>query len=304
MKTRHLHSYFYLHLAVLLVGLTAVFGELIQLSGLNLVWWRMLLTSTSFMIYPKAIKAAGQVNKKILWQFIGIGVLVAIHWVLFYSSIKVANASVAVVMIATVSFFVAFLEPLLTKKRIKVGEIALSLLVIPGIYLMNRSGKYDYSLGIALGLLSSLVMALFSVLNKIMVDKTQTPARTITFIEMTSGFVFLSLIVGSTSISSHSIETLRPEQTSFIYLIILALLCTVLPFTLTLKAQEKLSAFTCNFALNLEPVYGVLLAMLLLHQHKELDANFYLGSGIIVGGVIFYSLLKLYYIKTKKAENQ
>lgn len=294
MKATKYQEYIYLHIAVLLFGFTAVLGELIQLSGLNLVWWRMLFTALSFIIYPKAIKHIGELDRKVLLQFVGIGVIVAIHWFLFYTSIKVANASVAVVMIATVSFFVALLEPILTRKRLKIGEMALGLLVIPGIYLINNSGELDYSLGIWIGLAAAFMAALFSVLNKIMVDKTSTSSRSITFIEMTTGFLFLSLFVGGESLLNHSIKSLVPDTRSFIYLLILAVLCTNLPFTLMLKAQEKLSAFTCNFALNLEPVYGVLLAIIILQQHKDLDANFYLGSGIIVGAVVIYSLLKLH----------
>ena len=291
MKAKHYQEYTYLHIAVLLFGFTAVLGELIQLSGLNLVWWRMLFTSLSFLIYPKAIRQVKQLDAKTLWQFIGIGVVVAIHWFLFYTTIKVSNASVGVVMIATVSLFVAIIDPIIRKRRHKKSEILLGLLVIPGIYLINQSGTYDYSLGIWIGLASSFFAALFSVLNKAMVDKSKTSPLTITFIEMTTGFLFLSVFVGWEALSAGSLEAMKPDTSSLIYLIILAVLCTNLPFTLMLKAQEKISAFSTNFALNLEPVYGVVLAIIILHQHKDLDLYFYLGSGIIVISVLLSPLL-------------
>lgn len=285
-------EYIYLHIAVLLFGFTAVLGELIQLSGLNLVWWRMLFTSLSFLIYPKAIKHIGKLDKKVLLQFVGIGVIVAIHWFLFYTSIKVANASVGVVMIATISFFVAIIDPIIRRRSHKKSELLLGLIVIPGIYLINLSGKYDYSQGIWIGLASSFCAALFSVLNKAMVDKTKTPPRTITFIEMTTGFIFLSFFVAKESWTLGHLDNLRPDNLSLIYLVVLAFLCTNLPFSLMLKAQEKLSAFSTNFALNLEPIYGVLLAVLFLHQHKDLDIYFYSGSAIIVSSVLLYSLFQ------------
>lgn len=291
MKNTNYQAYTYVHIAVLLFGFTAVLGELIQLSGLNLVWWRMLFTSLSFLIYPKAIKGVKTLETKTLFQFIGIGIIVAIHWFLFYTAIKVSNASIGVVMIATVSFFVAIIDPILRKRKHKKSEILLGLLVIPGIYLINQSGKFDYSLGIWIGLLSAFFAALFSVLNKAMVDKTKTSPMSITFIEMSTGFLFLSIFVGWESWSTGNIDALKPDKASLIYLVILAVVCTNLPFTLMLKAQEKLSAFSTNFALNLEPVYGVLLAILILHQHKDLDLYFYLGSGVIVGSVLAYSLL-------------
>lgn len=291
MKAKHYQEYTYLHIAVLLFGFTAVLGELIQLSGLNLVWWRMLFTSLSFLIYPKAIRQVKQLDAKTLWQYIGIGVVVAIHWFLFYTTIKVSNASVGVVMIATVSLFVAIIDPIIRRRRHKRSEILLGLLIIPGIYLINQSGKYDYSLGIWIGLASSFFAALFSVLNKAMVDKHKTSPLTITFIEMTTGFVFLSFFVGGESLKAGSLEALTPDRSSLIYLIILAIMCTNLPFTLMLKAQEKISAFSTNFALNLEPIYGVILAIIILHQHKDLDLHFYLGSAIIVASVLLSPFL-------------
>lgn len=285
-------EYIYLHIAVLLFGFTAVLGELIQLSGLNLVWWRMLFTSLSFLIYPKAIQRVNTLDRKAFLQFVGIGIVVAIHWFLFYTSIKVSNASVGVVMIATVSLFVAIIDPIIRKRSHKKSELLLGLLVIPGIFLINQSGKYDYSVGIWIGLASSFMAALFSVLNKAMVDKVKVSPFTITFIEMTTGFLFLSIFVGWETWSLGSFEALKPDTSSLIYLTILAVLCTNLPFSLMLKAQEKLSAFSSNFALNLEPIYGVLLAMLILHQHKDLDFYFYMGSAIIVGSVLLYSLIQ------------
>lgn len=231
-------------------------------------------------------------DRKVLLQFVGIGIVVAIHWFLFYTAIKVANASIAVIMIATISLFVAIIDPIIRQRRHKKSELFLGLLVIPGIYLINQSGKYDYSLGIWIGLLAAFFAALFSVLNKAMVDKTKAAPLTITFIEMTTGFLFLSFFVGWETLSTGSIEALKPDLASLIYLIILAVLCTILPFSLMLKAQEQLSAFSTNFALNLEPVYGVLLAMLILQQHEELDLYFYVGSGIIISSVVVYSLLQ------------
>jgi drug/metabolite transporter (DMT)-like permease len=279
-------EYIYLNISVLLFGLTAVLGELIQLSGLNLVWWRLLITSLSFLFYPSAITQIRNISKKALLKFVGIGILVAIHWFLFYTSIKVSNASVAVVMIATISFYVALIEPLINRRKIKVSEVVFGVLIIPGIYLMNQDDSFDYSLGIWVGLLSSFFAALFSVLNKVMVD--EAPSTTITFIEITTGFLFLTIFVAIETYMSGSVEALMPDKMSFVYLVILAVLCTNLPFTLMLKAQKKLSAFTTNFVLNLEPVYGVILAIIILKQHNELGPNFYIGSAIIVGSVFVF----------------
>jgi len=291
MLTEERRAYLELHLAVLLFGLTAILGDLIQLTALVLVWWRVLITSGSLapLVQPRALWQ--ELGTRQVLRLAGIGVLVALHWLAFYGAVKLSNASITLVCMATTSFFAALIEPLVIHRRVLWYELALGLLIIPGMWLVVGSVDAAMLKGIGAGLASALLAALFATLNKKYLGKTD-PKR-VTFIELGSAWVFLSLVLVGLWIAGYEIGAfLPPSPSDWFYLLVLALLCTNLAYTLSLRALRHISAFASTLTINLEPVYGIILACLLLRENEELSPNFYWGGVIILAAVLAYPLLK------------
>lgn len=284
-------AYLQLHIAVFLFGFTAILGKLISLTELSLVWWRMLLTAVSFLFFPKMLALFRALPVKVRWQLFGIGVVVAVHWVCFFGAIKYSNVSICLICMATGSFFTAIFEPLYFKQKIKKYELFLGLLIIPGMYLVVKSTSWDMRIGIAMALVSALLAVVFSILNKSMVANINS--RVITFVELGSGWLFLSVLMPFYLYFSDNV--LMPSAMDLVYLLILALLCTTLAFILNLNALRHLSTFTVNLAISLEPVYGVLLAWWFFQENKEVGEHFYLGGLIILLAVFSYPFLKKRY---------
>lgn len=278
-----------LHFAVFLYGFTAILGDLIDLSATVLVWWRVLITSISLLFLIRFGQTLKGIPRKLLWEYIGIGILIGLHWITFFASVKYANASIALVCYATCSFFTSILEPLLTKAKFKWYELALGALVIPGMALIVQSLEVDMLLGVWIGLFSTLLIALFSILNKQRIHDLDTP--TLTFIEMSSAWVFISLVLPFYFYWNPELSFL-PSASDWVYLIILALVCTTLALVLNLRALKHISAFASSLTYNLEPVYGIILAIVILQENKELSPTFYLGVLIILASVFSYPLLK------------
>ena len=280
-------AYLQLHFVVLLYGLTAILGDLISISAFSLVWWRVLITSISLLILLKMSKSLLSIPTSDLLKFAGIGVIIALHWVTFYGAIKLANASVALAAFASTSLFTSILEPIMTSKRFDKTELIIGILVIPAMLLIANTIDVSLLSGLWVGLFSAFLAAIFSILNKKMVNKATS--YQITFIEMFSAFCFLSLLLPYMLGQG---TQLMPLATDWIYLIILSLLCTTLAFILNLKALEHVSAFDANLVINLEPVYGILMAVFILKEHKELTPQFYVGVVIIILLVISHPIIK------------
>ena len=282
-------AYTELHIAVLLFGLTAILGDLIDLSAMMIVWWRVVITCISLLFFVKVAKIIKEVPPRLFLQFIGIGFLVALHWLTFYEAIKQSNASIVLVCLATSSFFTAILEPIVMKQKVKWFEILLGLLVIPGMLLVVNSTDLSMMTGFWLGILSAFVAALFGTLNKKLVHKSDEIS--ITFLELGSAGIFLSLAI---PFYMPNIDTAQffPSLQDWVYLLTLALLCTTVAYILALRALKIVSAFAANLTVNLEPVYGILLACIVLKEHQELSPGFYVGVLIIVCTILSYPYLK------------
>lgn len=285
-------SYAELHLAVFLFGFTAILGDLISLPALSLVWWRVLLASFSFSFLISLRKLRKDTDRRILRKFMGIGVLVGMHWLCFFSAIKLANPSIVLVCMATTSFFTAFIEPLFSKKRVKSYEILLGLLIIPGMVLVVNGVALDMLPGIGVGLLAALFAAVFATLNKLLVGTLDE--KSISFLELGTAWVFFSIVVFIYVLFTEEGNRLRfwPEGMDWLYLIVLALLCTTLAYVLALRSLRHLTAFASNLTINLEPVYGIFLAYVLLDDRQELDPGFYWGTLLILISVFTYPLLR------------
>lgn len=281
-------AYLQLHLAVFLFGFTAILGELISLTELPLVWWRMLLTTVSFLFIPGVLQAFRKVPRRMRWQMLGIGSIIALHWVTFFGAVKYSNVSICLVGMATTSFFTAIVEPLFFKRKIKTYELVLGAMVIPGMYLVVQSIDLSMRIGILMALVSAFLAALFSVFNKKMV--TQANTQVITFIELGSGWLFLCLLLPF--YLNQTGEAFVPVRWDWAYLVILAVVCTTFAFVLSLNALRYLSAFTNSLIINLEPVYGILIAWFLFQEHKEVGEYFYIGVAIVLLAVFSYPFLK------------
>jgi drug/metabolite transporter (DMT)-like permease len=294
-------AYLELHLAVFLWGFTAILGDLIQLSALSLVWWRVFITSISVLLLLSRGTSRGltfgKMARRNIGQYAIVGVLTALHWLAFYGAIKLSNASITLVCMATCAFFTSLIEPFLLRKKINWRELLLGGLIIPGMALIVQNVDVKMHLGIAVGLLSSLLAAVFSTLNKKWIDNAEP--LPITFIEMSSAWLFLSAVLPFFFYAEPS-AALLPTAKDFVLLLLLSLLCTTLTWVLALRAMKHITAFASNLTVNLEPVYGIFLAWLILGEQKELSPGFYGGVALILMVVFSYPFLNKI---TSKSQN-
>ncbi|MDG1045348.1 MAG: DMT family transporter [Bacteroidia bacterium] len=288
-------AYIQLHIAVFLFGFTAILGKLISLNEVALVWNRLWIAILGLIFIPGVFKGILLITKKNLLKFIGIGILVALHWLTFYGSIKVGHsASVTLACLATASLFTSVLEPLITRSKFEWIELLLGVIVILGIYLLSGIGESYYS-AIIIGIVSAFLAALFSTLNKKYIAGQNS--LSVTTVELTSGFLFISIAYPFINMFMPQTQW-TPIGTDWVWLIILGLLCTSLAFALAINSLKELSAFVSNLSINLEPVYGILLAIWLLNEDTILNFNFYLGTSIILLAVVLHPILTKY--KNKK----
>lgn len=278
-------AFLQLHIAVLLAGITGVMGRLISLNEGLLVWYRMLFTVIVLWIIHYFTRSNSRRSSFHPYPYL-TGGIVALHWVFFYGSIKYANVSVGLVCFSAVGFFTAILDPLINKRGFDKKEIALGLLVILGIYLMFHFDA-NYQTGIILGIISSLLATLFTVINKQLLNLYSS--KDLSRFELTGGWMVLSILL-PIYLFIFPVESILPTTNDLIWLLILSVLCTVLAFHLSLNALKKISPFTVNLSYNLEPVYGILLAFILFREDRELDKGFYIGITLIILSVLLQSI--------------
>lgn len=291
--TEKLRAYLSLHFCVFLWGFTAILGKLISLQALPLVWWRVLLCcATLWWVLPKA-QLRG-LPRRVIWQMLGVGAMVGVHWLCFYGAIKWSNASVAVASMATTSFFAALSEPVLLRQKVKWYELALGILILPGMALVVGNIDWSMRAGFAIGILGALLAAIFTALNKKMIEqKPPPPSLPMSFFELSGGLLVTSAVLPF-AVGANPALPVLPAGWDWLWLLILAWVCTLLPYYLTLQAMRHISAFATNLTINLEPVYGVLLAGLLFREDKDLAQGFYLGVFIILIAVFGHPFLKNY----------
>lgn len=273
-----------LHVCVALWGFTAILGKLIVLNAVALVWWRVTLVAAVLLALPHTWRGLKDLSRRLLTTYLGIGILVGLHWLCFYGSIKLANASIAATTLALTSLFVALLEPLLFKRRIRPAELALSILVLPGVALIAGGTPERMYAGLGLGVLSALFAALFGSLNKQYV--MHTSALTMTCLEMVGAWLAVTLLLPMLPAGS----LVAPDLHDTVLLVILGMGCTLLPFSLALKAMRHISAFGAMLTVNLEPVYTIALGIWLLGEQRELSGYFYLGVLLVLAAVFIYPL--------------
>jgi drug/metabolite transporter (DMT)-like permease len=276
-----------IHFCVVLWGFTAIFGKLITLPPLALVWWRMLIVIAVLALLPRVWRSARALPPRTMLAFAGIGVVVATHWLSFYGAIKLANASVAATCMAIAPIFTALVEPRVTKRRFDLRELLIGVAVAPGVALVVGGTPAGMRLGIGVGMLSALLLAIFGSLNKRYVEQADPLAMT--GIELAAGTVFLTVVAAL--LPDTAFALFLPGGADTAYLLVLAIGCTLVPFAISLAALKHTSAFAAQLAVSLEPVHAIVLAILLLGEQHELDAAFYLGVAIILATVLAHALL-------------
>lgn len=277
-----------IHLCVVIWGFTAILGKLITLPAFALVWWRMFLVVAALAVLPAFWRGVRRMSLRTIGIFAGIGVVVALHWVSFYGAIKLANASVAATCMGVAPIIMSVVEPWITNKRFDPRELLIGVAAIPGVMLVVGGTPQGMRLGIAVGVLSALLVAVFGSLNKRYVELGEPMA--VTGLELAAGTAFLTLL--AVLFGGKAMSLPLPDAHDAVLLVILALACTLFPFVLSLVALRNLSAFSAQLAVSLEPVYAVFLAMLLLGEQRELGPQFYAGLVIILGSVFAHVALK------------
>lgn len=292
-STANRTAWLQIHLCVVLWGFTAILGKLITLPALPLVWWRMLLVAGLLALAPRVWRGLRAMPARLRWGYAGVGALVALHWLTFYASIKLANASVGATCMALATVFTALVEPRMTGRRLSMREVGLGIAVLPGVALVVGGVPTSMLAGVAAGAVSALFVALFGSLNKRLVDHAD--ALSVTALEMGAGVVAMTLLAPLSGLLSPQAfggdPFVLPGLRDALWLLALAVACTLVPFALSLVALRRITAFGAQLAVNLEPVYAIFLAIVLLGEQRELTPTFYLGVSIILGTVLVYPLL-------------
>jgi len=273
-----------IHISVALWGFTAILGKLISLPAPALVWWRMLMVFALLALLPRVWRALRAMPPRLIAIYAGIGCVVALHWLTFYASIKLANASVAATCMALGAVFAAVLEPKWVGRPFRWQDFATGVAAIPGVLLVVGSLPREMRVGFAIGVISALLAAVFTVLNKRWA--TRADPLSVTTIEMASGWLFVTALLPLLAFLPATDASLSvPGIRDVLLLLLLAVGCTIVPFALSLLALRQVSAFSVQLAVNLEPIYAIVLAIALLGEHRELTPGFYLGVAIVLGAV-------------------
>lgn len=289
-------SFYKLHLSIVISCFTSIFGRLITLNEGLLVFDRLLISFCILFSLLLIKKRFCFVKLKELLKILGVGFLLGFHWLFFYGSIKYANVSIGIICFSLVSLFTALIEPVINRHRISFMELFFSLITLFGIMLIFHFDS-RYQLGIMLGVISSFLAALYTITNKKVA--THHPSVTMLLYEFLGGTIALGLIM-PVYLHFFPVQTLIPSFRDIVYLLLLSFFCTIGLYFLQIQVLKKISAFTVNLTYNLEPVYTVILAMIIFQENKDLNAAFYIGMGLIILSVILQSLSVLYSSKCSK----
>lgn len=290
------NAYLRLHLAVLIAGGTGLFGRLLSIGELPLVCYRVILAAIILAAVMWQKRQLHSISWNTLWRIMGCGVLLSVHWVFYYGSIKAANISIGAVCFALVGFMTAVIEPLLHRHRPNLIEVSLGIFSVVGIMLIFGLDP-RYRLGIGLGIISSLIYTFFSVFSKQTQQDTGVSSSTMLLYEMVGGTIVLTLALPLYAKVFPNVG-IMPVGNDWWWLIIFSSVFTVVPFLLQLQALRHISAFTVNLTYNLEPVYTVLLAMLFFGEANQLSPSFWLGVALIIISVALQAVLMYHKTKT------
>jgi drug/metabolite transporter (DMT)-like permease len=286
-KNNEKRNLFILHLTVFVWGFTGILGALISISAVQMVWYRVLIASITLFAYFMLSNTSIKVTRLQFIKFFFTGSIVAIHWIFFFHAIKVANVSVSLICLSSVTLFISILEPLIKKQRISKGDIFIGLVIILGIYLIFKF-ETKYTTGIIFGLLSAVAASFFSTINSTLVQKSNPSI--IGFYELTGAFFWITIY----RLFDQSLltESFGLSLSDWFYLFVLGTICTALAYVAGVGVMRTLSAFRVALITNLEPVYGIVLAFILFGNKEQMTGGFYLGSLLILAAVFVYPIYK------------
>ncbi len=285
-----------MHVIIFLWGFTGILGKLIHKDFLHIVWYRVLIACIALGIFLLLSSKSLSVSRKDLPKIIGVGIIVALHWMSFYWAIQLSTASLAILCLSTTTLHVTWLEPLVMKRKFSWREFIMGLLVIVGIAFVAKDFTMKENYALFIGLFSALCAAFFSVFNGKLSQKIA--AEHLTFYELLTGFIFTSIVL--LYIGKLNLEALKLSGTDFAWLLFLGIICTSFAFLATIVIVRKLGAFTVSLNINLEPIYTIVLAIVLLHEHEILSPSFYWGAATILFVLLGNGLLK--HFETSKKE--
>lgn len=284
----HLKNYLHLHFLVFIAGFTAILGEKISIDEVSLVWYRMSMAVVLMFIYIKLVKVDFNIPLKSIIKLSLAGILIAAHWITFFGSIKAANVSIALAMFSTGAFFASFIEPIIYKRKIIWYEILFGILVVIGVFIIMQN-EIRYLTGVILGIISAFLSSLFAVLNGSFLK--QHTATVISFYEFLSGVFFISLYLVF-FMDGFNYDFFNISSSDFIYLFILASICTAYAFIASVYVMKHISPYTVVLTYNLEPVYGILMAIILFPEKEKMSSSFYYGALLIIVTVLMNGILK------------
>ncbi|MDI1317332.1 DMT family transporter [Flavobacterium sp.] len=287
MPNDRIKSYLHLHFIVFIWGFTAILGALISLDALPLVWFRMLFAVGFIGIYIYFKKIPIRISKKALLQFTFAGLIIALHWFTFFRAIKISNVSITLACLSTGAFFASVLEPILYGKKIVYYEVFFGLIVVAGLYIIFNV-EVNYFWGMVTALTSAFLSALFAVINSKYVQTHD--ATVISFYELSGGVVFFTIFLLATH--SFSAEFFMLSSKDFMYLMILSSFCTAYAFIASTAVMKFLSPYTVMLTINLEPIYGIILAVLIFEEKEKMSFEFYVGALIILMTVLLNAIIK------------
>lgn len=290
MRTQY-KDFVLLHFIVLLWGFTAILGLLIKIPPLELVFFRTLLASLGLLLIIFFKKLPLLVTPRYTIKLLVTGFVIAAHWILFFGSARISTASVCLAGMATTSFWTSLIEPIVNRKKIQPLEVFFGMLVIAGLYLIFHF-EFNHALGLALALVSALLAAIFTVINSKLTHKHNQ--YTISFYEMLGACMITGFVLLIYTIIYNPVDYIftLPSSTDWFFLIVLALVCTVYPFAVSIELMKRISAFLVNLSINMEPVYGIILAFIIFGDKEKMNLGFYMGTLVILASVILYPIIR------------
>ncbi len=287
-------DYVHLHFIVLIWGFTAILGVLITIPAVEIVFFRTLFAFLALGILLYLRKRNFRLGYQDALKIMGTGLLIAAHWILFFAAARVSTVSVTLAGMATCSIWTSFLEPMATKKSIKWFEVALGGIVMIGLYIIFRF-EFNHVVGLSMAVMSAFLSALFTVINGQLTQR-HNPYM-ITFYEMVGACLGTALFfpIYKYYFAVDGLLQLNPTSMDWVYLSILAIICTVYAYSASVQLMQKMSAYLINLTVNLEPVYGIILAVLIFKEDEQMTSGFYIGTLVILSSVLIYPLINRYY---------
>ena len=288
MQKNKIKSLIHFHFIVFIFGFTAILGSLISISSLSLVWYRMLIAVMCLLIILPLLKKKLIIPKSLFFKLLFCGILISLHWVFFFKAIKSSNVSITLSILSLGAFMTSFLEPMFYKKKIILYEVFLGLLVVLGTAIIFKT-QFKYMEGIIYSLISVIFSVLFTLINGKLVG--QASSYTISLYELLGGFITLSFILILSN--DFNTELFVLKNNDFLWLLILGTICTAYAFVVSVDVMKHLSPYSLMLSINMEPIYGILLASLFLNESKNMSYQFYVGFSFIFLAVILNGILKI-----------